>query len=272
MKSHIFQPESALQKHILQYVFIEEHTEIEKPYLLPPNGIPGLVIQYKETFSTLQVGEKEKKPSPRAFLVGIYKNKLTRVHKGEVGVMGVMFHPTSMYHLFAKHCQQFSTNVITDLSEVVGQKYDSMILNLQAAPSYREKIEIFEHFIIQEFNDSATKFNMIDDIAKEIFFSNGIIKISDLLQKYKLSRRWLEKGFSERLGVSPKYYLDLIRFNHMIRLLRSSPKHDWNKIVLECGFYDHPHLIRQFKKFTGSSPKLLMEQDNELIEFLLGKW
>ncbi|MFW5700634.1 MAG: helix-turn-helix domain-containing protein, partial [Cyclobacteriaceae bacterium] len=108
--------------------------------------------------------------------------------------------------------------------------------------------------------------------SKEILFTNGLIKIPDLLNKYKISRRWMEKGFAERVGVSPKYYLDLIRFNHVIRLLRNSPKQDWGQIIFDCGFYDHPHLIRQFKKFTNASPKLLMEQENELIEYLLGKY
>lgn len=271
MKFQEFQPREALRRHILQYIFIEETVNEEKPYLLPPNGIPGLVIQYKETESLLKVGEEDAIPSPQAFVVGIYKNKLSRIHKGDVGVMCIMFQPTSIFHLFGKSCKQFSHNVVTDVRQVVGDKYDEMIENVVKADSYEDKISIFEEFIFKQFILTNKSFNMIDDVAIEILMQNGLLKIPDLLQKYKMSRRWLEKGFLERLGVSPKYYLDLIRFNHVLRLLRNNSPQDWNTIVLECGFYDHPHLIRQFKKFSNTSPKLLLEQENELIEFLLGK-
>lgn len=272
MKLLEFQPKNTLNKHILQYLFIEETTEVEKPYVLPPNGIPGLVIQYKETLSTLKIGKADPMPSCKAFVVGIYKDELIRTHLGEVGVMCIFFQPTSLYHLFGKHCQQFSENVTTNLTDIVGDNYDAMITRVNVEEDYESKIEIFETFVENVFSKTKTKFTVIDDIAKDIFYSNGIIKLVDILEKYKISRRWMEKGFAERVGVSPKYYIDLIRFNHVIRLLRNSTKKDWNKIVLECGFHDHPHLIRQFKKFSRSSPKLLFEQENELFQFLLGNY
>jgi len=273
MKFHEFQPEAAdLQNHILQYIFIEETVNEKKPYLLPPNGIPGLVIQFKETKSLLKLGEEDAIPSPRAFVVGIYKNKLTRIHLGEVGIMCILFKPTSIFHLFGISCKTFSQKVVTSINEVVNDTYDEMVKRIVEASSYEDKITIFEAFISKQFVLTNTKFNMIDDIAKEIFYNNGIIKLNDMLAKYKISRRWMEKGFAERVGVTPKYYQELLRFNHVIRLLRNSNKHDWGKIIVECGFYDHPHLIKQFRKFSNTSPKLLMEQENDLMDYLIGNY
>jgi transcriptional regulator GlxA family with amidase domain len=68
----------------------------------------------------------------------------------------------------------------------------------------------------------------------------------------------LERNFKKLIGLSPKEYSSIIRFQHALSLIKDS-KQDLSllDIAFECGYYDHSHLSLEIKRNTGLLPSSL---------------
>jgi AraC-like DNA-binding protein len=71
-----------------------------------------------------------------------------------------------------------------------------------------------------------------------------------------LSERQLERLFLERVGVSPKHYARLRRFEHAAQLTRDGRAS--GEIAFATGYTDQAHFIREFRRFTGTTPRRLI--------------
>ncbi len=60
--------------------------------------------------------------------------------------------------------------------------------------------------------------------------------------------------FAEEVGMTPKRYLRVARFQRVIASVHRAPDVDWMEVVERNGYYDQPHFIREFKEFSGLTP------------------
>jgi AraC-like DNA-binding protein len=106
------------------------------------------------------------------------------------------------------------------------------------------------------------KSDPITDYALDrIATSGGLIRISDICEEIGCSRRYLTAKFADYVGLSPKEYSCLIRFNQIYKLLNlisTAARNDGDY------YYDQSHLIREFKKFTGFTPGEYTRLSNRL--------
>ncbi len=82
--------------------------------------------------------------------------------------------------------------------------------------------------------------------------------------------RQFERKFNEHMGVSPKLYARIIRFDYVFRLKNRHPEKDWLSIALECGYHDYQHLAKEYKEFTGCTPTEFFALDQKAPERFFG--
>jgi AraC-like DNA-binding protein len=82
-------------------------------------------------------------------------------------------------------------------------------------------------------------------------------RIDDLAAAAGLSERQLRRRFSVAVGLRPKAYARVVRLHAALGLAAASTKPAWADIAQQCGFYDQPHLIAEFRAATGQSPAAL---------------
>jgi transcriptional regulator GlxA family with amidase domain len=90
-------------------------------------------------------------------------------------------------------------------------------------------------------------------------------------QKLFLCQRQFDRKFLERVGISPKQYLQVIRFDKAFRMKNRFPQKDWLTIALHCGYYDYQHLVKDYKEFTGYTPNQFLAIDNNAAERTFGE-
>lgn len=79
----------------------------------------------------------------------------------------------------------------------------------------------------------------------------GLNEISNILG---VSLRTLERSFQINVGISPKEYIRIIRFNYIFEYLLQHSFEGWQEITHQFGYYDQSHFIRDFKAITGYTP------------------
>ncbi|MEX2564308.1 MAG: AraC family transcriptional regulator, partial [Cyclobacteriaceae bacterium] len=114
---------------------------------------------------------------------------------------------------------------------------------------------------------SSIKSDLVDETLSKILHSRGILSVRNLSQDYCLSPRQFRRRFTERVGVSPKMYSRIKRFNY-ISYLTTNEFENWQDIVFKGGFYDQAHFIRDFCHFTGKKPTDYVNYNRALVELM----
>jgi AraC-like DNA-binding protein len=81
------------------------------------------------------------------------------------------------------------------------------------------------------------------------------VAVGDLATDLGWSRKRLIGRFREHVGVAPKLYGRLLRFQAAVETLRSATDDlAFAELALACGYYDQSHLYRDFRAFAGATP------------------
>jgi len=84
--------------------------------------------------------------------------------------------------------------------------------------------------------------------------SRGLCSLDEVLEDLNVSARTLERGFMRMMGVTPKTYLRIIRWNSVLHDLKLHKGRPLVHTALDFGYYDQAHFINDFKKLYGSPP------------------
>ncbi|KAA9333672.1 helix-turn-helix transcriptional regulator [Adhaeribacter soli] len=115
------------------------------------------------------------------------------------------------------------------------------------------------HYLNQYFIDRRKgQYNPLQPAINAIHATNGQISIQELSKRNFTSVRQLERNFKKHLGLSPKEYANIIRFQHALSLIKNAcGNRSFLDIAFECGYHDHSHLTNEIKRNTGLSPSQL---------------
>ena len=95
----------------------------------------------------------------------------------------------------------------------------------------------------------------LSEAWKLLVGSGGTIGVADLAGRVGLSRRHLAARFTSELGLSPKLAARVVRFERATGLLRAPHRPALAEVAAECGYYDQPHLNRDFLELAGCPPR-----------------
>ncbi|MFM9945949.1 MAG: helix-turn-helix domain-containing protein, partial [Bacteroidia bacterium] len=105
--------------------------------------------------------------------------------------------------------------------------------------------------ITPKFIDSITKSSV--EIILQL---NGQITTDELSNQLDIHRRQLERKFSSIIGLSPKQLSKIIRIQSTLKMMANNQFTSLTSVAYEGNYYDQAHFIKDFKEFTGMSPKM----------------
>ena len=111
-------------------------------------------------------------------------------------------------------------------------------------------------------NENRENDNQIDEAIKLIRNSKGQIAIEEIAEKVFLTKRTLERKFLETVGTSPKIFSRITRFLNICHHLEEHKNKTLTQLTYECGYYDQAHFNRDFKEFSGFTPKDFFAKEN----------
>jgi AraC-like DNA-binding protein len=109
-----------------------------------------------------------------------------------------------------------------------------------------------DQFFIDKINPAPLG---IIPLTKTIYNYKGVISVDFLAKEHNLTPRTLERSFKREIGISPKAFISIVKFIQVRqRIQKNNSRESLLKIAHEMGYYDHSHLAREVKKFTGLNP------------------
>lgn len=87
------------------------------------------------------------------------------------------------------------------------------------------------------------------------------MSVRELRQQAGISCSTLKRYFKKETAISPKQFLMLNRFRHVMEEIATGSCHDWMDYVVRYGYYDQNHFIKEIKRFSGYTPAALLTLD-----------
>ena len=249
------------------YWSIESDDIVHEPQPVLPDGCPEIVFNLADRFNRLNfAGGVELQP--RALVAGQMRMGINIQPTGKVHLFGVRFLPAGAFGFLGSPMSEF-TDRIVNASEVFGSGIDSVLQRLADADTFHRRIRLFEE-LLESYGDRVMKSSSEFAYALDLISDDGkpIASVADHLG---WSERRLERAFKERVGVSPKTFSRIIRFQRLLRLLESDAGLDLAAAAIDCGYYDQPHMNRDFASFAHTSPRAFLDASHRISElFVVG--
>jgi transcriptional regulator GlxA family with amidase domain len=91
-------------------------------------------------------------------------------------------------------------------------------------------------------------------VARTINLHNGCVRAAELADRAGLGMRQFERRFQREIGVAPKLYSRILRFEAALRFKSKNPARQWTDIAHSLGYHDQMHMVHDFQHLSGDSP------------------
>jgi AraC-like DNA-binding protein len=238
------QPHPALAAYIDAFWTTTANKGNTEEVKILPDGCVDLIINLGEDcktdngISTINHG--------KTYLVGtMSKYKTVTIHP-ETALLGIRFKPAA----FSAFYQFTSLHQVTNLT---------VDFEAKLSPDPRKLIADPTRYLTKFFHDKFTPLkHPLLPVITDIEMHKGQISVSELAKRHFIIPRQLERAFRQHVGLSPKEFINFVRYQFVRRAIRNRPvERSLADIAFAHGYYDHAHLSHEIKRYTGVAPSQL---------------
>lgn len=258
-----FQPSELLQPFIKQYIVLEDRAGVitNQRMSIYPSGYPELVIAYGDTV-TFEDDADFILRAGKGYLGGQICGPVHYRCSGLFKAFSIILRPWGFYRFMGIPQCKF-TGKRTNLEQILGKKFEPVIEKICRFQEIEKKVQAVDSFFIRCFNalKSDNRIDRLLHAVRMIESSSGLLDLVGLAETININIKSMERYFKNFVGMPPKVFSRIIRFNKALNLLNSGTMSP-SDIVYSLGYFDQSHFIHEVKQFTGRTPTLLGKSED----------
>lgn len=173
----------------------------------------------------------------------------------------VAFYPTGMYRLLG--CDMTKTvNQGLNAVDFWGEEVNALLCEIRQSAGFDQMIDKISSFLLSKLELACRPEEPIDVVAREMLNPACQYSLEEWAARACLSLRQFERNFTSRVGLPPKLFLRIVRFEQAMKLKNERPTASWSEIALECAYTDSSHLLKDFRSFAEFPPGKLYGDPN----------
>jgi AraC-like DNA-binding protein len=184
---------------------------------------------------------------------GAARAKFSRLLEGKGGVFAVKFRPAGFYPFVGVPVSRFSDRTFP-LHEVFGAEGDKLDRAVLGESADIDRIKVVEDFLRARLTDPDENVTRLTEIVYAVAKERDILKVEDIVERYGLNKRTLQRLFARYVGVSPKWVIQRYRLHEAAEQLATGEPINQAELALSLGYSDQAHFVRDFKAIVGVSP------------------
>ena len=265
MQPCFYPPTEALRPFVQHYMLAHIRYDCPaeqaiKP--MPPAPQQCLYFYPRGVLHTFHYGQQRRLESPASIIVGPQVSRVDLHFPPDHLVFCVAFWPGGLHRLLDAPVQElfdFSLDSRLLLGPAVEELSEQLAgLAQLPAPDYAAMRAVVETYLLWRARQVRRPVRPLDAVLPGLLSAGPGYSIDQLAHDACLSPRQLERNFRERMGLSPKLYGRIVRFDRAFRLKERQPDLDWLAVAVQCGYYDYRHLVRDFQEFAHVTPPRLL--------------
>jgi AraC-like DNA-binding protein len=200
-----------------------------------------------------------------AVVSGAYRQYFAIDPRRHASIMGVHFRPGGAWPFVCVPADELA-DAHVDLEALWGSGAATLRERLCAADSAAERFKIMERALAGRLCDGRRGHGAVAAALREFARAGGAaalrdgVCVGDVARRVGLSRRRFIAVFRAEVGMTPKLYCRVLRFQRSLAAARASGRPQWARLAPEVGYADQSHLVREFREFCGLSPTECLRQ------------
>jgi AraC-like DNA-binding protein len=233
---------------------------------LPARPKQLLTFSFADRFRMLRAGSRHSDSTPRVAAVGPQSCSRAGLSVlGRIDNFTIHFQPSGFHKLFGVPMTEL-TDAAHDAHAVIGPEVSTLEHELGEVAGFAERIQVIEKRLIP-LALCQSRPDAVAIAANRLFASHGIQRVSAMAAASGLSTRQFERRFLAQVGVAPKLYARIIRFNAVLDNKLRFPSRPWSRIANDHDYYDQMHFVHDCRDFTGEAPSRFLAHLAGLPEF-----
>ncbi|HTV23728.1 MAG TPA: helix-turn-helix domain-containing protein [Polyangiaceae bacterium] len=241
-------PPSAVTASVLSGLLVDERDR----------DTPGLAIPRPETQLVVRFGASGR-TGVDVHAVGVRRGVHRKlIHRGQL-TLSARLHPGASQAVLGVPASAIAGRIVR-LDELwSGAPTQRLLARLASAHDAAEAAAALERAIAERLplaQECRARVQLVRAAASQLTRS----KVSTVAAELGVSERHLRRAFHEGMGMSPKAFAQLERFQRALHAARTEGHASWASIAAATGYYDQAHLIAEFRAIAGLTPRALLSE------------
>ena len=192
------------------------------------------------------------------WVTGMHRNYISVSAHQKSEMLVIQFKPYGAYPFVHFPIEQLNEEVLP-AEDVFGQEIVALREKIVALESPSEKFESVEQWLRDRLDvDKKPPEELLS--ALEQLSSQPVAKFNQVIEEYPHTKKHLIDQCKKYIGLTPKYFQRILRFNEILQLIQKKESVSWAQIAYQCGYADQSHFIKEFKHFSGFNPSGFIKQ------------
>ena len=265
----IHEPSYPLNQFIESFTYYRDYQPLHTVDRFLPDGNINMIIDLTDYPKFIYDNHtlKEIQSCRNVWFSGI-RNHFITIPSGRDSEMFVINFQKGRAYPFVEMPMHELTDYVVDGELVMSNDILVMREKLLMLPLPIEKFLYVEKFLMKKFSKKMQVNPFSDFAVKQILETPQNLTIEKIATKTGYSQKHFIKIFKEHVGLTPKAFLKVIRFQKAIAEIEMKKSFRWASVALESGYYDQAHFINDFKLFSGYTPSEYLKMKKSFTNYI----
>lgn len=262
-------PRHPLNQFIALFYYYEGVEFAHKVDRFLPNGDTEILIDFHDTPQYIYDNDslKEIQACHNVWASGVRTEPIT-IPSGDKAAMMVISFKKGMAASFYPFPMNEISDCVVDADLVWGSDFGFLRERLLETKDIDLRFAMVEQFLLRKFRSKMNLNPCVSFAISEMTTRPDQISIARMNEKIGYSQKHFIDMFRKQVGITPKAYLKIMRFQKAVNEIQMTSNLDWGRISQDCGFYDQAHFINDFKHFSGFTPEVYASRTGPFLNYL----
>ena len=213
-----------------------------------PNGCIQIVLNLTRDCLTDCSQDLVEVRLPPAIVVGARQCYELIATKDLAELAGIVVEPGGFAGLFRERADLLFQRAVAAHDLWHGFRLDRIV----EARTPAIKLDRLEHLLKETVGEPGKRSDLVNGALRFLKRTNTTVR--ECAKSEAVSERRLSQIFREQVGISPKAWCRILRFQMAVKDLHRGTEVSWADLALRCGYYDQSHFINDFRAFSGINP------------------
>jgi len=195
----------------------------------------------------------------KVWVSGMHENYISISAHQKSEMFVIQFKPFGAYPFFHIPIQELNEKIVS-AEKVFGNEILNLREELLTKTTSLEKFDLAEKWLNGKFhqdkNPSIELLRILEKLQLE-----SVVNYGKIVDNYPKTQKHLIDQFKKYVGLTPKKYQRILRFNEILQQIHQSEKIEWSQVAYQCEYADQSHFIKEFKHFSGFNPQKFIQQN-----------
>jgi AraC-like DNA-binding protein len=228
-----------------------------------PTGTLELVINLREDQIRIYDDAGTCRRFSGTIISGAYSRPFMIDTREHALTMGVHFRPGGAFP-FTRAAPGELADGHVDVEMLWGSRAAELRERLCSAVTHRERFQVLERALFAQVMDSRRGHPAVQSALQRLRQRRASVR--EIVASIGLSHRHFASLFRDEVGMTPKLFLRVQRFQRTIAIAQKCAFGDWAGLASACGYYDQAHMIRDFAEFADCTPGAYLRQRSDRLK------